>query len=76
MDRDQSPGFRARLVLGKFRVVKLDNGKTGARAYIDMGNSITMTMDIPIHTDVRLHDILTFYTEVPLHDPAEQTSKQ
>jgi hypothetical protein len=69
MDRDIEPGFRLRLILGKFRVIKLDHGLSGFRATLDLGNSITLTMDVPIHADLRLNDLLTFYTEVPYAEP-------
>jgi hypothetical protein len=64
MDYEPNP-LRLRLLLGKFRVAKLTKGLSGFRAVIDLGNSVTMTMDCPVSADVRLNDILTFYTEVP-----------
>lgn len=62
--------FRVRLILGKFRVIRVERGATGFRAMIDLGNSVTMTIDCPFSADLRRHDILTFYTEVPYADPS------
>jgi hypothetical protein len=71
MDRDIAPGLRLRLILGKFRVIKLDKGVAGFRAIIDFTNSVKITVDCPIEADIRLNDLLTFYTEVPLADVIE-----
>ena len=57
--------LRLRLLLGKFRIKKIERGLTGFRATIDLGQGVSMIMDCPISADVRLNDILTFYTEVP-----------
>lgn len=61
------PTLRVRLIIGKFQVIKVDPGLTGFLATISMGNSVTLTMDCPISADVRVGDLLTFYTEAPLH---------
>ena len=60
-----------RLILGKYQVVKLDKGTLGWRAFVDLGHSVTMTIDCPVQADVRLWDWLTVYTEVPYKEPAD-----
>ena len=70
MDRDVEPGYRVRLLLGKFRVTKVEKGSLGTRATLDLGNSITMTMYCPFTADLRLNDLLTFFTEVPYAEPS------
>ena len=62
--------YRIRLILGKFRVIKMEKGAVGFRAWIDLGNSVNMVIDCPFSADLRLYDNLTFYTEVPYADPA------
>ena len=57
--------FRVRMILGKFRVAHIEKGTIGMRITIDLGNSVTMIADCPFTADVRINDLLTFYTEVP-----------
>ncbi len=64
MDPAESP-LRLRLILGKFRVKSVYSGALGIKAVIDFTNSVTMSIDIPVTADVRVNDLLTFYTEVP-----------
>ena len=59
--------LRFRLILGKFRVINVFPGTTGFKAIIDLGNSVRLTMDVPVSADLRTGDLLTFYTEVPAH---------
>jgi hypothetical protein len=56
--------LRLRLVLGKFQVKAISKGLTGTRFAIDLGNSVTITIDAPVQADIRLGDLLTLYTEV------------
>lgn len=55
---------RHRLVLGKFEVIKVEKGLHGQRFRINIGNSVYLTIDSPVVSDVRVHDWLTLYTEV------------
>ncbi len=69
-----------RLIMGKFQVIRLDLGALGAKAVINLGNSVTATADIPASADLRLGDWLTFYTDVPykgsLDAPSQPTPQQ
>lgn len=56
--------FRLQLNLGKYTVTKVE-GKT---ITVFMGGTTTMQFIVPDHADVRLGDILTFYTEVLTKD--------
>ena len=76
MDHTPTDSVRIRLIIGKFQVLSVEPGLTGFKAKVAMGNSVTMTMDCPISVDVRVGDLLTFYTEVPLHAEPEPTSVQ
>jgi len=51
---------RLRLVLGEFRVIDV----SPARFTIEIGNKTYMHVTRPPGIDIRLHDLLTFYTEV------------
>jgi hypothetical protein len=51
---------RLRLNLGKFRVIEVSD----SRFTIDIGNKTYMHVVRPAGIDIRLHDLLTFYTEV------------
>jgi flavin reductase (DIM6/NTAB) family NADH-FMN oxidoreductase RutF len=55
---------RYRLILGKFQVTGIEKGLTGFRAKISFGSGVTLWIDCPIAADVRVGDMLTFYTEV------------
>lgn len=56
--------MRLRLVLGKFQVSKVDKGLAGLAMTIDLGGGVKIRCDIPVSADVRVGDLLTFYTEV------------
>ena len=71
IDVDEPERFRLRLILGKLQVTSVVKGAIGLRATIALGNSVTMTLDCPFAADIRLHDKLTFYTEVPYALPGE-----
>ena len=68
--------LRYRLIFGKFRVKAVTKGLTGQRFDIDLGNSITITVDAPIRADVKLGDLLTLYTEVLCHDQPDPAPVQ
>lgn len=65
--------LRVRIVLGKFQVKQLVQGKTGGVMTVDMTNGVSMRCEVPTVADVRLGDYLTFYTEV-LADPSKLTT--
>ena len=71
MTDESTTSLRLRLILGKYQVVKLDKGTLGWRAFVDLGHSVTKTIDCPVQADVRLWDWLTVYTEVPYKEPAD-----
>lgn len=56
--------LRLVLILGKFQIKSISKGLTGTKFALDMGNSVTITVDAPVQADVRLGDLLTLYTEV------------
>lgn len=60
MDLNLANRRRLRLDLGKFRVIEV----TDTRFTIDIGNKTYMHVNRPPGIDIRLHDLLTFYTEV------------
>ncbi len=68
--------LRYRLVLGKFQVCQIDKGKEGIRITLDLGNSVKATTVAPPRADVRLGDLLTFYTEVLVDADVGSTSLQ
>lgn len=57
--------FRLVLNLGKYQIIE----REGNTIKVALGGSTTMTIPLPIDTDVRPGDILTFYTEVPYANP-------
>ncbi len=69
-DTNESP-LRLRLILGKFQVRRASFGVLGTKALVDLGNSVTMNIDIPVTADVRDGDWITLYTEVPYAKPVE-----
>lgn len=68
MEPAQSSCVRYRLIFGKFQVKAVTRGFTGQRFTIDLGSSVTITVDAPLRADVKLGDLLTIYTEVLSHD--------
>lgn len=56
--------FRLQLMLGKYPVVSVE----GQKIKVAMGGTTTMTFTVPDQADVRLGDLLTFYTEVLTKD--------
>ena len=54
--------MRARLILGKFRVLE----RTELMIKVALGGSTTMTISIEPYMDVNAGDLLTLYTEVLL----------
>lgn len=59
-------GLRQRWVLGKFYVVAIERGV----ARISLGGTTEMRIPIPPRADLRVGDLLTYYTEVPLAIPS------
>jgi hypothetical protein len=57
--------FRFRLILGKFPVVRVND----TSFVLKLGGTTEATIGKPPHADIRLGDILTLYTEVPLMQP-------
>ena len=63
--------LRARLILGKFRVLE----RTETSMKVALGGSTTMTVSVEPFMDVRDGDLLTLYTEVllaQLSEPSKQ----
>lgn len=58
---------RLRLILGKFRVVKIHGTALGVDLRIHLGGDLHMDVTCPAIADVREGDLLTFYTEVLSH---------
>ena len=58
--------LRARLILGKFRVLE----RTELSMKVALGGSTTMTVSVEPFMDVRAGDLLTLYTEVCLAQPS------
>jgi len=79
---DNFPGRRRyRLILPKRQVVKIERGAAGCRFYVQGWRGIGQPpagpveiIDCPVSTsqlDLRLGDVLTFYTEVLAREHAE-----
>jgi hypothetical protein len=62
MEAASNRQLRARLILGKFRVVE----RTELTMKVALGGSTTMTVSVEPFMDVKAGDILTLYTEVLL----------
>jgi hypothetical protein len=60
MDLNLAHRRRLRLNLGKFRVIEV----TPAYFVIDIGQKAYLRVSRPPGIDIRMHDLLTFYTEV------------
>lgn len=60
MDLNLANRRRLKLNLGKFRVIEVGDNFF----VIDIGNKTYMRVSRPPNIDIRLHDLLTFYTEV------------
>lgn len=58
--------LRARLILGKFRVLERDE----LSMKVALGGSTTMTVGLESYMDVRAGDLITLYTEVLLAQPS------
>lgn len=63
--------LRLRLILGKFQVVDIQKGLTGLVMFIQLAGGVKMKVDMPFRADVRVGDLLTFYTEVLADADAE-----
>jgi hypothetical protein len=59
--------LRARLILGKFRVLE----RTELSMKVALGGSTTMTVSVEPFMDVKAGDLLTLYTEVLLAQPSQ-----
>jgi hypothetical protein len=66
---------RHRLILGKFQVIKVDKGLSGIRFELNMGNAVSMKVDCPVSSDVRVGDWLTLYTDVAANADTGQPSE-
>ena len=64
--------MRLRLILGKFQIVKIQDGM----AHVNLGHGVTMQIKLLPAMDVRPGDILTYYTEVPFNAHTYPTSEQ
>ena len=63
--------LRYRIILGKFPVTKVDKGLTGCRMVVKLPGSVSLTADMPVNADVKIGDLLTFYTEVLRAEPSQ-----
>lgn len=59
--------MRARLILGKFRVLE----RTELMIKVALGGSTTMTVTVEPYMDVNAGDLLTLYTEVLIRNPTD-----
>ena len=55
--------LRYRLVLGKYRVTKVDRTTFLCTIVVDLLGAKLMA-DVPVNSDVKVGDILTLYTEI------------
>ncbi len=67
---------RLKLLLGKFRVTKVDKTPLGYRFALHFPGLGHMLCDVPGAADVREDDLLTLYTEILTNAPPISTSKQ
>ena len=67
---------RLRLVLGKYRVLKVERHPYGFQIAIDLLQGIKMVVELPASADVREGDILSLYTEVLTNAPSQPTPIQ
>ena len=56
--------LRYRLILGKYRVVKVDRTTFICTITVDLLQGVKLSADVPISSDVKEGDILTLYTEI------------
>lgn len=66
--------LRFKLVLGKYRVIRIQPVPDGHAMVLDLGNSVKMTVIVPPIADVREGDLLTLYTEVLTCPPSQTTN--
>jgi hypothetical protein len=59
--------MRMVLILGKYPI----SLKVGNKIKVELGGSTTMAFEVPDIVDVRVGDLLTFYTEVLMKDPTD-----
>ena len=71
-----SPSLRILVILGKYRVTKVEKGVFGTKFRMDMGNSVFVDADLGVSADVRVGDLLTIYTEVLADDKSSTTPIQ
>ena len=61
---DKVGALRYKLVLGKFRVIRVNKIGAVLQMHVDLPGLGTMHISVPSTADVREGDLLTFYTEV------------
>jgi hypothetical protein len=67
---------RLKLVLGKYRVLRVERTPTGFQMAVDLLQGIKLVCDLPAIADVREGDILSIYTEVLTNAPPLPTPIQ
>lgn len=65
---------RFKLLLGKYRIVKVEMNAIGPAFALDLGSGAKMVIQGSNVMDVREGDLLTLYTEVLAHAQPSQTS--
>ena len=64
------------LVLGKFRVVEIEEALGKRTARVQLGGTTQMWIGLPDIADVREGDLLTYYTEVLTKDAKSSKAPQ
>ena len=72
---DKGP-LRLRLVLGKYRVIKVDRTALAVAFVLDLTNSIKITLEVPPYVDIVEGDLLTLYTETLTNANPQQSPVQ
>ena len=68
-------GPRLKLVLGKYRVLRVKRRPLGAQQFsIQLGSNLAV-IDAPHNADVREGDLLALYTEVAIAVPKKETAQ-
>ena len=67
---------RLRLILGKYRVLRVERTPTGFAMAVDLNQGIKLVCELPPTADVREGDILSIYTEVLTNAPTISPSIQ
>ncbi len=68
MTEPATKGMRFILALTKVPVMDVTQTLEAQRVKLALGGSTTMTFDVTNAADVRIGDILTLYTEVPIRE--------